>query len=574
MINRSNQLFKVQIMNKSSLLVIPILVIIGLPALSQNKMNQEVKVVKPYEPVINDAFKISELPKIVDTFKVTPSFSYEASPSMYQTKFEPKPIKPAKLISEPLSELYYLYLKAGFGSYLSPLIQVYAGSQRSGKWNWNAMLNYNSCNGKIKNEQGDKVYAGLSKLTLNTQAKRFLNDNKVITTAADFGNLVNYYYGFNPERLQYLPDSLETPLKKDQIENQVVNYFKIGSSFYTNYLDSTRMNYRIAANYQVLRAKESIGEDILHLDSYLSYLFEKQYLGVDLALDYYKTKGIIDTLNSAIVKFSPWVGAFGKKWRVNVGVITYYDQAAENYKLYPKISMQYNIIDYFLIPYIELNGSYKANSYKDVYTENPYISPNLNIKPTDNRLNFNIGFRGNISSKVAFNVKAEVTDISNQYFYVNDTNSLLQNKFIVVYDHVQRTRFLGEISYKTSEKLQLGLKGNYFVYKMTDELKPWHMPNYNISLSARYNLDDKIITTANVFALGKRYAGQFNNQGKVILDKELQGIVDVNLGFEYRFSKIFSAFADLNNLGAMRYYKWNNYPTQRFNIMLGITYAL
>jgi hypothetical protein len=573
MIKQDNQHTNTIKMNKSVVFIISIFLLIGFTVKGQNNMNQEVKVVKPYEPVINDAFKISELPKIVDTIKVTPTFNYEISPSMYTTKFEPKPIKPAKLVSEPLPELYYMYLKAGFGSYLSPLVQVLAGSQRSEVWNWNAIFDYNSSNGKIKNEQGEKVYAGLSKITINSQAKRFLKDNKVIAANLNYGNLTNYYYGYNPKMVQYLPDSVEVPLKKEQIENQVVNYFNMGGKIYTNYLDSTRMNYRIAANYQLLRTKDAIGEDILHLDSYLSYLFDKQFLGVDLAIDYYKTKNIKDSMNSAIVKFSPWVGAFGRKWRVNVGVKTFYDQADETYRLYPRISMQYNIIDYFLIPYAEVGGGYKVNTYKDIYLENPFIISDLGVKPTDNRLSFDIGFRGNISSKIAFNIKAEWTDISNQYFYVNDTNSLLQNKFAVVYDHTQRSRFLGEISYKTNEKLQLGLKGSYFIYNMTDELKPWHMPNYNISFSARYSLDDKIIAKANIFALGKRYAREYDAQNEIFA-KELQGVIDINLGLEYRFSKIFSAFADLNNLGAMRYYKWNNYPTQRFNIMLGITYAL
>ncbi len=541
-----------------------------LPVSAQNQMNQEVKVVKAYEPVIGDAFKISELPKIVDTFKVSTTFEYDINPLMYKTKFDPKPIKPAKLVSEPLPELYYVYLKGGFGSYLSPLAQVHAGSQRSENWLWNAYAGYQSINGKVTNTKSEKVYAGFSKFDFNGNAKRFFKNDKVAAFSADMGNRVNYYYGYNPG---YLPDTMSAPLKKDQIENQVLNFARIGGSFYTNYLDSTLTNYKITAFYQTLQTKQKVSEDIVHLDAFISYLFDKQNLGVDLSIDYFKNKGMNDTMNAAIVRFNPWVGAHGRKWRITVGVNTFYDQAAENYHLYPKISMQYNIIDYFLIPYAELDGNYKANAYKDICFENPYIIPELMVNPTDNRLNFALGFRGNISSKIAFNIKGQVTDISNQYFYVNDTSLLLQNKFTVVYDHVERTRLLGEISFKTNEKLQFGLKGNYYIYKMTDELKPWHMPDYNISFSARYNLDDKIITTANIFALGNRYAREFDTRGNIYA-KELQGVVDVNLGIEYRFSKIFSAFADLNNLGGMRYYKWNNYPTQRFNIMLGLTYSL
>ena len=67
--------------------------------MAQNNLNQEVKVIKSYEPVINDAFKISSLPKIVDTIKVTPTFEYdEGELEMYKTKYQPKQLKPAKLV--------------------------------------------------------------------------------------------------------------------------------------------------------------------------------------------------------------------------------------------------------------------------------------------------------------------------------------------------------------------------------------------------------------------------------------------------------------------------------------------
>ena len=34
-----------------------------------------------------------------------------------------------------------------------------------------------------------------------------------------------------------------------------------------------------------------------------------------------------------------------------------------------------------------------------------------------------------------------------------------------------------------------------------------------------------------------------------------------------------SAFIKLNNLGAVRYQDWYNYPLQRFSLMGGFTYA-
>ena len=49
---------------------------------------------------------------------------------------------------------------------------------------------------------------------------------------------------------------------------------------------------------------------------------------------------------------------------------------------------------------------------------------------------------------------------------------------------------------------------------------------------------------------------------------------DANLGLEYRYSKLLSFWARFNNLAAQRYYLYNNYPSYRFRVMLGLTYAL
>lgn len=562
---------------KQNRINILILMLLGsFSAFAQNNnLNQEVKVIKAYEPVINDAYKISSLPKIVDTFNVQPTFDYDddVTPELYKTKYKPKQIKPAKLVAEPLPKLYYAYLKGGFGMYASPLLNIYTGSQRSEKWLWNANMQYTSSNGKVKNEADKRVYAGLSKFDIGGNVHRFFKNDLVATATAGYGNRANYYYGYNTKL--NLPDSL-IPLKRKDIEKQSANYYNFGASLYTSNLDSAKIDFKLALDYSSIKTKDSKGNNIFHFDGYISYLLDNEFLGVKCSIDNYKTSGLIDDINSAVVDFNPWVGAYGRKWRVKVGVNTFYDQRNSKYLFFPDISMQYNIIDYFLLPYIELNGNYEVHDYKKMYFENPFVKSDLQIAPTKTRINLAVGFRGNISSKIAFNIKAEYANISNQYFYVNDTSTLLQEKFMVVYDDIMRTHLLGEISYKTNEKFKIGLKGNYYIYDMSEEIEAWHLPTYTVSLDASYNLSNKIIATANIYAISKRKACQYNVQGenKVLPEsKELDGTLDINLGLEYRFTKRFSSFLDLNNITGSRYYQWNQYANQRFNFMLGLTYA-
>jgi outer membrane receptor protein involved in Fe transport len=142
----------------------------------------------------------------------------------------------------------------------------------------------------------------------------------------------------------------------------------------------------------------------------------------------------------------------------------------------------------------------------------------------------------------------------------------------VVYDNIDLLNIYGEISTNPSKKLGFILKGNYnkFIY-LENELKAWHKPEYEISLSSRYNLKDKILINADFFAQGKRYAKSFNTDVKYYTLKE---IIDLNLGVEYRYTNILSAFIKFNNLTSSKYQKWNFYPSQRFNVMVGFSYSM
>jgi len=45
------------------------------------------------------------------------------------------------------------------------------------------------------------------------------------------------------------------------------------------------------------------------------------------------------------------------------------------------------------------------------------------------------------------------------------------------------------------------------------------------------------------------------------------------LGAEYRYTKKLSAFIQFNNIASSPYNKWEDYPTQRFGILGGLTYS-
>jgi len=173
-------------------------------------------------------------------------------------------------------------------------------------------------------------------------------------------------------------------------------------------------------------------------------------------------------------------------------------------------------------------------------------------------------------------VKFDYSSLDNQYFYVNDTSSVLRNQFTVAYTPVDIFTEHVELNYEVLDHLTLGLKTNFYQYNLITEQHAWHRPSFDMALSARYNLRNKILVDIDILGLGKRYAKEFNagEHNPPLLTKELPSVLDFNLGIEYRYTKILSLWLRLNNFTGSKYYVWDQYPSQRFNLMAGFTYSL
>jgi hypothetical protein len=63
----------------------------------------EVIVIRPYEPTVSDAFKISSFPKIQESVVPVPNIQYSIIKKQIPTSFEVEPIKPAKIKGDKIS---------------------------------------------------------------------------------------------------------------------------------------------------------------------------------------------------------------------------------------------------------------------------------------------------------------------------------------------------------------------------------------------------------------------------------------------------------------------------------------
>ncbi|MBE9519338.1 MAG: hypothetical protein IMY68_12235 [Bacteroidetes bacterium] len=527
---------------------------------------KEVRVVKPYSPTLSGAEKIELLPSMDEQIDFTiPEISYQLYPKRYESQFRVEPIKAARMVKMPLHRLYKSQLTLGFGNYLTPLAELNINQLRSRNGTFGVHLKHHSMNGKVKLDNDLKAPAGFNENELDIYGSRFLKNS-----AFDYGAGASYnsyvHYGVDPE--------LDTVLnREDAVEPYFTAEGKLG--IHSMHADSFHVNYKASLEYH-----------------YFTHKFEQAEHGARLELDLDKKLRVLDlagefggvwlghypdwdTLvgNQTIFWFNPSVSKGTTQWRFTAGVNIYGRVNNEIFKphLYPRAMFQFHMVKEVIVPYFGVDGYLETNSYRQVVEENPYIVPSLAVRPTSHKMIGYLGLKGHISDAVSYNLKASYSIIDDAYFYVNDNSDPLMNQFRVVYDDVTLGTLHGELTVEPNDSWKVFLQGNYYSYiTMVNEEHPWNKPEFDITLQARYNMGDKIILNAGIYTIGSRYYENYN----LSLDATLPLTFDLNLGLEYRYSKLLSFWVRFNNMAAQSYYLYNQYPSYKFRAMLGFSYAL
>jgi hypothetical protein len=495
----------------------------------------------------------------------TPSFRYTITPQRFKSSFEPEPIKAARTVTTSLPKIYNSWLKLGLGNYTTPLVEFNISNLRSKEYAYGAFMQHKSSHGKILLENDDRVNAGYIDNLINIYGKRFY-DAVTLSGQLNFEQHAFNYYGYNT-------DIIKVPIELDK--------------------DSTRQRtYRPGVT---LTLKSDNGDEEFNFDAGIRFDYfadrfrnqEPQFIagtnftkgfsgftgGLNLMLDYSQIRGL-DTVANTILHMYPWIGKSSEDWQFKVGFEFAADIAdITNYYFYPRANLDIIIVKDVLIPFVGVSGELQKNNYQNLFGENIYIKPGLTLKNTSSNFIAYAGIKGNISSSIRFRADANLRILRNYHFFINDTITRpgtlrLHNQFTAVYDDIQLITYHGQLVVSPGEKFEIMFDGNYFDYKTFDELKPWHKPDYTIELEAKYRYNN-FDFNAGLNFIGNRWVREYPKGMR-----KLDPVFDGNLGISYHYSKLLTVFADFYNLAERSYQIWNQYPTQRFNFILGFSYKL
>ncbi|AFL81530.1 hypothetical protein Aeqsu_2065 [Aequorivita sublithincola DSM 14238] len=565
---------------------IPALFLFQFSAFSQEKeLDPEVvNIVKPYTPTISDAFKVKETPTLNDSISTTKKpvkysiFSVPVASTFTPSKGKATTVEKAKPV-----KLYDNYATLGFGNYTSILGELYSNFEISGTDNAGFFFRHNSSQGEIKDVKLDNKYYDTS-LDANYTSRQ-----KDVTYRLDIGaeHQIYNWYGL-PENSFLYPENVIAELDPLQM------YFS-GYAGGSIALDDSFFE-RAAVNIRYLGDAFSSSEFNATFKPEFSFPIENVTLKVDGDVDYLSGSFDRNYANTSDVNYSylnvglaPSISFVNDDLSVSLGIAGYLSMDSENsetdFSLYPRLNASYRLLDEMVIIYGGAEGGLKQNSYYNFKEENPFVSPTLNIAPTKKLYEGFAGMKGKLSNSFAYNVRASYGKDENRALFQRNPLKIYNtnfkgyeygNSFNVVYDDVNTLAFFAELKVEVSNTFSLGINGTYNNYGTDLQNEAWNLPDLKASIFSNFNITEKLYGGASLFYVGERTdllrREVINNIPTIDEKVTLDGYVDANLNFGYRFTDRLSIFVKGSNLFSNNYEKWLNYPVQGIQGLAGVTY--
>ncbi len=537
-----------------------------------------IDVVKPYTPSISDAFKVKEIPSLNDETTATKKeIKYNIFSFPVASTFTPSKGKAAVVEKRKPVKLYDNYATLGVGSYTTILGEVYLNHAISRTESVGGYVSHHSSKGGIGGLSFDDNFSN-SKINVNYSSR--LRD-LAWNVEGGFQHQKYNWYGV-PQ--SFVVQAVANNINVDHtffsahFGGDITfedTYINSGSFFFRRFGD----NQGSGENRFIAKAKVDVpinGEEIstdIKID-YIGGTFKRNYVTND-ELKY----------GNFQIGITPTYQLKQDDLTVNLGFSAYYLRDSEASKnkvyIYPNVTATYRLVNDVLIAYGGIEGDLIQNSYHGFASENSFVSPTLQVMPTDQQYNAYIGLKGKLSSNMSYNINGHyVADRDKALFRNNEITLSPQsyaygNSFGVVYDNVNTFGVAGEINVDVNRNFKLGIKAEYFKYTTKTQAEAWNLPDVKGSLFLDYQIDEHWFAGANLFYTGERKDQYFLNNilfpatpSTVVLDS----FFDANAHLGYHVTDQISVFAKANNIANNAYQRWQNFPVQSIQFLAGATF--
>lgn len=597
-----------------------------------NAYNENVIVMGSYKPVLEDMAKINVSAPMTDTAtQLQHNFAYEITPQRLTSLFVPSRIKAARVIGEPNPRLYNSYVRLGMGNNWSPLLDVFYNSTRSQTLNYGAYLNHESSWGTIGKKVDTVPYSAdyygpdhWSQTNVGGFVKYIVNDKLQLSSSINYNNDYNLYYGFN-DSVAHARNLLPNDSVAKSNYDISYNHLRWKAGVKNLQTDVNKLGYAANVELSDLWAGYRQNELNMNLSGDIHYGFPllSEYKGIAyLHADWIALKNnwVCDTVQpygsvlwnimpmsldpitpdtiknvSNLVRLNPYVDFIFRHFNIHAGLKLGFDGFRTDttqalFHIYPDLVISKSFMNEDLNISLGATGGIVANSLNSIRMVNPYILPGMTRFQASSHYDFWGRMRLDFNKRLRLTAHLEYSFLRNDLSFCS-TGSLLDNMMDPIFVDLNKGTAGADISFTNDEMINLSVGGNYYLYTFIEneddlyhenyELAQLYRPNFDAHLNVGLNYHNKWYVTLQGLLLGRMYAG---NVDPIAIDGAQPTLIDtehplpmrtgLNLEAEYRYSKALSFFARFDNVLAQRYFYWNNYPSHRFQFLLGLTYTI
>jgi len=526
---------------------------------------EEVDIVKAYQPLLADAVKIqfTARPAQVDT-SIQP-LQYDVKAHLIEVPFTPAEIKPIALPEAEAKATQNNYIKAGFGTQLTPFVDVYLGNGRNEKVSYGLNLNHLSSNGKD--------FMDLSHTGGSLFATSYFK-NTSLTGMLSYDRDVYHLYGFDTSNAEMIDSFSSEQLKQH-----------FGDLEFSAGLKNTKetkadIDYDLRFGYHNFKNYFGANQDVIGNENYYLFNFEigktiQKIHSANLDFDFQREeyKSSVEDLSSDTNYFSilPNYRLHSKKATLKLGVNV--DVVNSDVQLFPEVEGSYKLLGDYLIPYGGYHGGTTPNTLKSIAGTNPYlvvlyginneVFPAFKTASSEIQQVF-IGAKGSYGSNITYNARVSYTVYDNLPIYL-PIGTVPTTYASGYYYEAKILGLHAEVGFRQSERLNFLLSGEANSYDMDFDDQPWGIPKNKAAITANYNIQNKIFLTADVFA----QSGAYTIIPGDTVSTQLKGFADLNFSATYNYHENLAFWLAFNNLAAMKERQWYNYPYYGFRFMAG-----
>lgn len=559
-------------------------------------VDRNVTVERDFQPVIQDAGKITSLPEVltVNVSKSAVDYSDFTTVLPFDKNF--LRLSAAEVLHRRRRVANDAILRLGFGNYWNTLGELSLPILKTEKTRLDLMVNHQGTFGKKKHSlTGGSLafnhffpkydfYAGmgLSHEFFNYYGDNFNLSGDTISLQETSRIMPNASYTErNLERITRTPrDVTLAELASAPVEDVIWRYNVYAGI--RSLPNATGLIYSGELGYDLFSSHNGLQENIITARYGFNHEYGKNRFGMDFDL----SNMIYRQNNQPAINFWDYYAVFSANpfflmerdgWYLRAGLKTYFSFIhGKPFNPMPDVTAEWRVWPEYISVYAGVTGSYDVSTLSSVYAENPYVFSDLRVKDVYSPVRTFFGFKVKAMYNLLIDAFVDYKHINDQYFFVNkeyaisgatpadpDLQTIYTNRFNVIYSNADLFRIGLRANYNFRNMVNVQLKGTYNGWDVEGERFAWMKPAFETDLSADIKITRNLSTSANIYYEGVRYA-KLGEEAYRMSPK-----VDINLGAAYAFNRSVSVFARVNNLINNKYQQFYGYDVQGLNFLIG-----